>query len=123
MWIPKTSKINCVKEDSELSNLRSKLLHEYINIFNYNNTVNDMSTSQKTCNCNWDWKSKIPEIILLIVVLLFVFYVYRNYREHKKRNNIMKAVIGMSPTDRARRVTVQRIQPQGNGIDWKAYES
>ena len=101
----------------------SKTSNVNVGLFNYNSTVNDMSNSQRTCHCNRDWKSEIPEIILLIVVLLFVYYLYRKYKEHKKRINIRKEVIGMSQTDRARLVTVQMIQSQGNAIDWKAYES
>ena len=47
-----------------------------------------------------------------------MYYLYRKCREHKKRINIRNVVIGMSPTDRARPVTVQMIPTQGNAIDW-----
>ena len=94
-----------------------------VGLFNYDNTVNDMSTSNNACDCNWSWRSELPKIILLVVVIMFVYYLWRKYRDQKRKKVIREAVVGYSPTARARPYTVQMFLQQNRGIDYKAYES
>ena len=89
------SKINpdiCEKDEAEwmkkimqhcstISNRNPETQNNNIGLFNVDSTTNNMNTNEDTCDCSWNWKAELPELLLLALVLVGLWWAYRRYRE------------------------------------------
>ena len=64
-WMKKT-----MQHCSIISSCNPETHNNNIGLFNVDSTMSNMNTNMIKCECGWDWRSELPELLLLALVVV-----------------------------------------------------